>query len=140
MTEQQKELLHFVTKDEAIGDVSEYCSMEWLSRSGLTPAKQLMLVRATMPVGGSHPFHRHPAMEEIIYVIEGQAEQWVDRDHHILGPGDTAHIPTNMVHGTYNIGDGPLVFLAMLSPAEFEGPATIQVETEEPWSGLRASV
>lgn len=139
MTEQQKqELLYFVTKDEAEGEVSQYCSMEWMSRTGLTPAKQLMLVRATMPVGGSHPFHRHPSMEEIIYVLEGEAEQWVDQDRRILGPGETAHIPTNRVHGTYSVGAGPLVFLAMLSPAEFEGPATIQVEMEEPWCRLRA--
>ena len=120
MTEQQKqELLYFVTKDEAEGEVSQYCSMEWMSRTGLTPA--------TMPVGGSHPFHWHPLMEEIIYVLEGEAEQWVDQDRRILGPGETAHIPTNRVHGTYSVGAGPLVFLAMLSPAEFDGPATIHV-------------
>ena len=86
-----------------------------------------MLVRVTMPPGQAHKFHRHPAMEEIIYVVDGQAEQWVDREKRLLGPGEMAHIPTDVVHGTYNAGVGNLVFLAILSPAIFEGPALVDV-------------
>ena len=41
------------------------------------------------------------------------------------------------MHGTYNAGDDTLVFLAILSPAVFEGPALIDVSTEEPWASLR---
>ena len=55
-----------------------------------------------------------------------------------LGPGDLAHIPVNVVHGTYNAGPGNLVFLAILSPAIFEGPALVDVSTEQPWASLRA--
>jgi quercetin dioxygenase-like cupin family protein len=76
-------------------------------------------------------------MEEIIYVVGGKAEQWVDRDNQILGPGDAAHIPMNMVHGTYNAGEIDLVFLAILSPAQFEGPALVDVSEEGPWVDLR---
>ena len=53
---------------------------------GLTEADHLLLVRVTMPPGKAHAFHRHPSMEEIIYVIVGTAEQWVDRGSRILGP------------------------------------------------------
>jgi quercetin dioxygenase-like cupin family protein len=77
-------------------------------------------------------------MEEIIYVISGQAEQWVDREKRMLGPGDAAHIPVNVVHGTYNAGTTELTFLAILSPAVFDGPALIDVSGEEPWKQLRA--
>ncbi len=110
---------------------------EWLSRSGLTDPDQLLLVRARMPPGTGHAFHRHPAMEEIIYVISGSAEQWVERDRRVLGPGDTAHIPINLVHGTWNAGSDILVFLAILSPARFEGPALVDVSGDEPWRSLR---
>ncbi len=110
---------------------------EWLCRPGLTDARKLMLVRVTMPPGQAHKFHRHPAMEEIIYVVDGQAEQWVDREKRLLGPGEMAHIPTDVVHGTYNAGAGNLVFLAILSPAIFEGPALVDVSAEEPWASLR---
>jgi hypothetical protein len=90
-----------------------------------------------MPVGRAHQFHRHPTLEEIIYVISGTAEQWVDREQRTLRAGESAHIPQNVVHGTYNAGDDPLVFLAILSPATFSGPAIIEVHTEEPWRSLK---
>ena len=73
---------------------------EWLCRPGLTDARDLLLVRVRMPPGTGHAFHRHPAMEEIIYVISGRAEQWVEHESRLLGPGDTAHIPKDVVHGT----------------------------------------
>ena len=110
---------------------------EWLCRPGLTEAEQLLLVRVRMPPGTGHAFHRHPEMEEIIYVVDGVAEQWVDRESRRLGPGDIAHIPRDMVHGTYNAGPDTLVFLAILSPAKFEGPPLIDVSQEGPWASLR---
>ena len=42
-----------------------------------------------------------------------------------------------VVHGTYNAGNETLVFLAILAPAKFEGPALIDVHLEEPWRSLR---
>jgi len=110
---------------------------EWLSRPGITAAEQLLLVRVRMPPGRAHQYHRHPAMEEIIYVLEGTAEQWVDRDRRVLGPGESAHIPRDVVHGTYNAGQDALVFLAILSPAAAPGPALIDMHLEEPWRTLR---
>src|SRR5262245_12466131 len=128
----------FVTADGAIVEPSPWGPHEWLCRPGLTEARDLQLVRVTMPPGKGHAFHRHPAMEEIIYVVAGRAEQWVGRDNRVLGPGEIAHIPKDVVHGTYNAGSEPLVFLAILSPAIFDGPALVDVSREEPWASLRA--
>jgi len=127
----------FITSAELQVEPSPWGPHEWLSRPGLTAAEQLLMVRVLMPPGRAHQFHRHPAMEEIIYVVSGTAEQWVDRDKRLLGPGDIAHIPADVVHGTYNAGSETLVFLAILAPAKFEGPALIDVHLEEPWRSLR---
>jgi quercetin dioxygenase-like cupin family protein len=137
MTANEKEPLRFVTAGEMQVEEAPWGPHEWLCRPGLTEAERLLLVRVRMPPGQGHAFHRHPAMEEIIYVISGVAEQWVDRTSRSLGPGETAHIPADVVHGTYNAGDETLVFLAMLSPATFEGPALVDVSREEPWASLR---
>lgn len=137
MTTPTDALLRFIAKDNVQVEQLPWGPHEWISRAGLTNAQQLMLVRVTMPPGQAHKFHRHPALEEIIYVVQGQAEQWVDRESRLLGPGDAAHIPTDVVHGTYNAGSGDLVFLAILSPARFEGPALVDVSQEEPWASLR---
>jgi quercetin dioxygenase-like cupin family protein len=131
------ELLRFVTASDAIVEPSPWGPHEWLCRPGLTDATHLQVVRVSMPPGTGHAFHRHPAMEEIIYVVSGRAEQWVDRASRALGPGEIAHIPTDVVHGTYNAGKDTLVFLAILSPALFDGPALVDVSGEEPWASLR---
>jgi quercetin dioxygenase-like cupin family protein len=129
---------HFVTSADIQVEQLPWGPHEWLCRPGLTDARELLLVRVRMPPGTGHAFHRHPAMEEIIYVISGTAEQWVGRDARYLGGGDIAHIPADVVHGTYNAGEDTLVFLAILSPAIFEGPALVDVSTEEPWRSLRS--
>lgn len=128
--------LRFVTSAEAQVEVLPWGPHEWLSRAGLTEAKQLQVVRVTMPPGKAHAFHRHPAMEEVLYYVSGQAEQWVGRAKRVLRAGEVAHVPTNEVHGTYNVFDEPVVFLAILSPAVFEGPALVDVSNEEPWRSL----
>jgi quercetin dioxygenase-like cupin family protein len=132
------EVLRFVSKQEMQVEASPWGPHEWLCRPGLTDANDLLLVRVRMPTGRAHQFHRHPSMEEIIYVVSGTAEQWVDREKRILNAGDSAHIPKDMVHGTYNAGDDELVFLAILSPAKFTGPALVDVHRDEPWRSLRA--
>ena len=127
----------FVTSKEMEVEDSPWGPHEWLCRPGLVDAERLQLVRVRMPPGTGHAFHRHPQMEEIIYVVSGVAEQWVGQDSRRLGPGDSAHIPMDLVHATYNAGEETLVFLAILSPARFEGPALVDVSGEEPWASLR---
>jgi quercetin dioxygenase-like cupin family protein len=132
-------LLRFVSAADVAPEPSPWGVREPLCRPGLTAADRLYMVRMIMPPGLAHPFHRHPEMEEIIYVVSGTAEQWVDRASRMLGAGDIAHIPADTVHGTYNAGAGALVFLAILSPARSEGPATVDVSTDEPWRSLRTA-
>ncbi len=127
----------FVTDKEIIVEELPWGPHDWMIRPDIVPADKLLLVRVHMPPGKGHAFHRHPEMEEIIYVVEGQAEQWVDQEKQILGPGEAAHIPMDVVHGTYNAGETTLVFLAILSPAKISGPPLIDVSEEEPWNSMR---
>jgi len=76
-------------------------------------------------------------MEEIIYVESGKAEQWVDRESRMLAPGESAHIPADVVHGTWNAGEQTLVFLAILGPATCDGPMLIDVSQDDPWVSMR---
>ena len=131
-------LSRFVTAHEMQVESAPWGPHEWLCRPGLTDAEDLLLVRVLMPPDRAHQFHRHPAMEELIYIISGTAEQWVGREMRTLRAGEVAHIPRDVVHGTYNAGADTLVFLAILSPARSDGPALVDVHTEEPWRYLRA--
>ena len=133
----QAHFLRFVTTGDAEVEVLPWGPHEWLSRVGLTEAEQLQLVRVKMPPGQAHQFHRHPGFEEVLYYLEGRAEQWVGQEKQVLGSGDVAHIPMDEVHGTYNVFDEPVTFLAVLSPATFDGPALVDVSREEPWCSLK---
>lgn len=85
------EALRFVTAAKARVEYAPWGKHWWLSQPGLTDTKQLTLVRVRMRPGAGHQFHYHPALEEIIYVVEGVAEQWVDREKRRLKAGDRIH-------------------------------------------------
>jgi len=134
----------FVQIADAIRETNPWTNNEWLCRPDVVAAEKLLLVRANMAPGHCHPFHYHPNREEIIHVIYGRAEQWVDGEYRILSAGEIAHIPPGTVHGTYNPFKEPLVFMAILSPAKLpaelaDAPDPVDVGTEEPWAKLRAS-
>ncbi len=114
-----------------------WATVEWLSNKELVGAEELLMVRATITAGRSHPFHTHPTREEIIYVVSGQAEQWVEDEYRILKAGEMALIPRGTVHGTYNPFDEDVTFLAILSPLNGGDPNIVDVSEEEPWSSLR---
>jgi len=132
--------LRFVTARDAEIELAPWGKHWWLSKPALTGTRQLTLVRVTMRPGTGHQFHYHPAREEIIYVVEGTAEQWVDREKRTLKAGECAFIPENVVHAIHNVSKKPMTFLAILSPAEAPGPFLIDCYNEEPWRTLRKPI
>jgi quercetin dioxygenase-like cupin family protein len=130
----------FVTAAEKVDFLSPWTLEEWLCRADVVPNKQLMMVRANMEPGHCHPFHTHPTREEIIYILSGKGEQWVGKEHRVIGPGEMVLIPTGEVHGTYNPFRERLVFLAILAPAQAPEPGLVDVSKEEPWASLRQSL
>jgi quercetin dioxygenase-like cupin family protein len=127
----------FVTAAEKVDFRSPWTLEEWLCRSDVVPNQELLMVRANMEAGRSHPFHTHPTREEIIYILSGRAEQWIGKEHRVLGPGEMILVPKGEVHGTYNPFREQLVFLAILSPANAPEPGIVDVSTQEPWASLR---
>jgi quercetin dioxygenase-like cupin family protein len=127
----------FVTASEKVDFLSPWTLEEWLCRSDVVPNQELLMVRANMEAGHSHPFHTHPTREEIIYILSGRAEQWIGNDHRVLGPGEMVLVTRGEVHGTYNPFRERLVFLAILSPANAAEPGIVDVSSEAPWFSLR---
>jgi quercetin dioxygenase-like cupin family protein len=127
----------FVTEAEAVKVVSPWTLEEWLCRSDIVNNQELMLVRANMEPFRCHPFHKHPTREELIYIVEGKAEQWVGKNHRILKAGEMAFVPMGEIHGTFNPFPEKLVFLAILSPSKAAEPGIVDVSTEEPWASIR---
>ena len=108
----------------------------WYFKDGLGDAEHLILVRANLDQGSGHPFHTHPEMDEIIYVLSGEMKQWLEKESRILGAGDTLYIPRGVIHGCRNESATPCEFLAILTPAKITGPFSVDYSTQEPWRSL----
>lgn len=127
----------FLTEIEALKEDFQGRTNFWLCRPEIASTKDLQLCRAILPAGEGHHFHTHPELEEIIYVLGGEVEQWVEKEKRVLKPGEIAHIPRGVVHATFNSSTEDAVILAILSPAATTGPFMIDMSKEEPWSSLR---
>jgi quercetin dioxygenase-like cupin family protein len=132
-----RKLFRFVTSAECEIEWAPWGKHAWLSRPGLTDTRQILFVRVEMPPGTGHQFHYHPAREEVIYVVDGRAEQWVDRERRMLKAGESAFIPRGVVHGIYNTTRRKCTFLAILSPAEAPEPFLVDCYRDHPWCELR---
>ncbi|MEM7371115.1 MAG: cupin domain-containing protein [Bacteroidota bacterium] len=113
-------------------------SNTWHSNPSLTQARKLAVVEVNLQPGGGHHFHHHPNQEEVIYVIEGEIEQWVEQESRILGKGDSAFIPAGMVHASFNVSNQDAKFMAILGPCIGDAGYEIEeVHESEPWKSLK---
>lgn len=129
--------LRFVTPANALKEEYKGRTNYWLCRPGVTEARALQVCEATLPAGEGHNFHTHPELEEMIYVLRGEVEQWVEKEFRVLKAGESAHIPAGLVHATFNSSREDAVILAILSPGESQGPFMVDVSEQEPWKSLR---
>jgi quercetin dioxygenase-like cupin family protein len=128
----------FVIASETKPEELDWGRLGWLSNPPNTGAKDLTVIDVTLLPGKGHDFHKHPDQEEVIYVVAGRVEQWVDREKRSLGPGDSAFIPAGVVHASFNTGEVEAKVVAILGPCVGAiGYELVDVAGEAPWKGLR---
>jgi len=119
-------------------EVLDWGQLRWLSHPPSTGAKQLTVIDVSLDPGKGHDFHKHPDQEEVLYVVAGNIEQWVEQEMRVLGPGDSAFLPADMVHASFNVGDTKARIVAILGPCVGDGGyELVDVSGEAPWNGLR---
>ena len=102
-------------------------------------AKDVVTLHVNLKPGKGHNFHRHPQQEEVIYVLKGRIEQWVNQEKKILEAGDAAFIGAGVVHASFNIGETDAQVLAILGPAVGDsGYEVEEVASLSPWNELRS--
>ena len=126
----------FVSTAETAEQLLEKQTNQWYFKDGLGDSESLVFVRAKFTAGGSHAFHSHPEMDEIIYLLSGEMVQWVEQEKRLLKAGDSAYIPRGVVHGCYNQSGADCEFLAILTPSKIQGPFSVDHSMEEPWRSL----
>lgn len=117
----------------------DWGELAWISRPSDTAAKQIALVHVKLEPGRGHDFHRHPRQEEVLYLLSGEVEQWLETEKKILKPGDAIFVAPGVVHASFNTGSVPATFLAVLSPCVGDGGyESEEVATDAPWNRLRS--
>jgi quercetin dioxygenase-like cupin family protein len=128
----------FTLAAEAEQDEVDWGVMSWVSRPQTTGASQLVVIEVTFEPGFGHNFHKHPQQEEVIYVVDGAIEQWIDQEKQTLRAGDSAFIGADVVHASFNVSADTAKFIAILGPAVgSEGYQLVDVAADPPWRDLR---
>ena len=80
-------------------------------------AQRLSLAEATIAPDGGSREHYHRQMEEVYYLLQGQARLTVDDETCVVRPGDTVVIPSGARHKIVNAGSTDVVMVVACAPA-----------------------
>ncbi len=128
----------FTDSSEARSEQVPWGTLAWFSSPNSTGTKNLVVVEVRFDPDRGHNFHKHPNQEEVIYVLEGEIEQWVGTEKRRLRAGDSAFIGKNEVHASFNVSDRVAKILAILGPSiGQDGYELVDVAEEEPWVSMR---
>jgi quercetin dioxygenase-like cupin family protein len=119
-------------------EMAPWGPMAYISRPSTTGAQDIVCIIVDLGPGGFHNFHFHPGQEEVIHLLQGEVEQWVETEKRVMKPGDSVFIGKEAVHATFNIGSGTAKLFVVVSPCIGEaGYGAVDVSSQVPWNELR---
>jgi len=130
----------FITHDDILEDCVPMGLNEFFSHheeAHSVPAKDVILIRATIEPGQGHEFHYHDDREEFLYILEGEVEQWVGEEKKTIRAGDVVFVPPGVVHASFNVGQSDAQLLAIFGNLSSSAELAVDVSKQDPWSSLR---
>jgi mannose-6-phosphate isomerase-like protein (cupin superfamily) len=106
--------------------------MTQMQTSAVVGSAQLCIFEQWCEPGHGAPTHLH-AVEEVLHVIDGEADVWVDDVHATLSSGQLVIVPAGRKHGFSNTGAGILRIKSTLASPVFEGAYDDNRETSRRW-------
>jgi quercetin dioxygenase-like cupin family protein len=100
--------------------------------SAVSGSAQLCVFQQWCDPGKGAPTHLH-AVEEILTVLDGQAEVWLEDEHAMLAAGQSLLVPAGRKHGFRNSGTGTLHVQATLAAPIFEASFEDAREISRRW-------
>ncbi len=88
----------FVLANEARTEELDWGTLRWICTPDTVGAEGITITQVWLKPGLGHDFHKHPDQEELITVLEGEVEQWLESEKRTLHPGDSIYIPAGVVH------------------------------------------
>jgi quercetin dioxygenase-like cupin family protein len=128
----------FVKQAGMVTDHIDWGSIGWRTRPENTGCKTFVVMDVTLEPGFGHDFHKHPEQDELITVLAGQIEQWIEQEKSVLAAGDSVYLDKDVVHASFNVGDETARLMVVLAPSVGEeGYQLVDVASQEPWASLR---
>lgn len=89
-------------------------------RSVITASNDSVIVAWHVGPGQQIKPHVHPNGQDTWTVLMGRGEYWIDEDGETIAimQGDIVVAHKGEVHGVYNDGDEPLVFISVVAPGD----------------------
>jgi quercetin dioxygenase-like cupin family protein len=100
--------------------------------SAANGTRQLTIFEQWCEPGLGAPAHLH-AVEEVLTVLEGEAEVWIEDQRMRLAAGRSVIVPAGLKHGFTNVGQGTLRVQAILASPIFEAAYDDKRETPRRW-------
>jgi quercetin dioxygenase-like cupin family protein len=106
--------------------------MTRMRTSALNGAAQICMFEQWCEPGHGAPTHLH-AVEEVLHVLDGQADVWIDDEHKTLLSGQLVLVPAGRRHGFSNTGSTILHIQSTLAAPVFEAAYDDKRETPRRW-------
>jgi quercetin dioxygenase-like cupin family protein len=95
--------------------------IRWPASRAACGARELTLGVTNVATGASNPVHRHPNCEEVLVVLRGEIEHFIEGTPRVrMKAGETIVIPRNLRHQARNVGASEAELLVAFSSAERE--------------------
>lgn len=104
-----------------------------MQASALTETTALCVFEQWISPGNGAQSHTH-CVEEILTVLEGEAEVWLNDERRDLSAGQSVIVPAGSRHGFRNNGNATLHMQAILASATFEASYEAQAEATTRWA------
>jgi mannose-6-phosphate isomerase-like protein (cupin superfamily) len=95
-------------------------------------AAQLCIFEQWAAAGTGAPTHSHP-VEEVLTVLEGEAEMWMGDQRAVVAAGQSLIVPAGRLHGFRNCGATTLHIHAVLASPIFEMTPEGAAQTVRRW-------
>lgn len=91
--------------------------LQWLVTPETLGVEKIGIAIMNCPAHSTvRPLHGHKDTEEVLLILAGQGEAWVDGETAPFKKGDAVLLPANSKHMVRNTGDEPLITASIFSP------------------------
>ena len=106
--------------------------LQWLVTPETIGAEKISMAIMDCPPGSTvRPLHSHRDIEEILFILEGAGEAWVDGEVAPFKQGDAVLFPANSKHMVRNTGATSLRTCSIFSPPT--SPDSYSLYEDEGW-------